>query len=259
MFHTQEKLILVQSSTGPETQEEDSMYFCTFFEPNKRVRQLVSVFNSSLNWLSIPRSSRPQYFLVKTQTFMSRQLSEWVWHELQGQLLLILCISGLVFTSQRAIKAVSSIKDVRSLLGGWKNHPVFVVGEGTLKILKKELDLDGKGSSAGNASALADIILESELQGCWRPHGLGFLCAVEPPFLINLGNKLFMPNTSTNLRLGLCQNQTENKCCGYKHSMFTLNLKLLMFFCNPVYMYFCIDFFFGGGTQKNLKNKLLLW
>jgi len=70
--------------------------------------------------------------------------------------------SGLVFTSQRAIKAVGSIKDVRSLLGGWKNHPVFVVGEGTSKILKKELDLDGKGSSAGNASALADIILQSK-------------------------------------------------------------------------------------------------
>jgi len=93
------------------------------------------------------------------------------WHKFQVQLLLILCISGLVFTSQRAIKAVSSIKDVRSFLGGWKNHPVFVVGEGTSKILKKELDLDGKGSSAGNASALADIILQSELQGCWSPMG----------------------------------------------------------------------------------------
>jgi len=162
--------------------------------------------------------------------------------------LLILCISGLVFTSQRAIKAVSSIKDVRSFLGGWKNHPVFVVGEGTSKILKKELDLDGKGSSAGNASALADIILQSELQGCWRPHGLGFLCTVEPPFLTHLRNELFMPNTSTNLRLGLCQNQTENQCCGYKHNMFTLNLKLLMFFCNPVYMYFCMYFF--GDTEK---------
>jgi len=139
---------------------------------------------------------------------MSKWLLELVWHELQVQLLLILCISGLVFTSQRAIKAVSSIKDVRSLLGGWKNHPVFVVGEGTSKILKKELDLDGKGSNAGNASALADIILQSKLQGCWRHYGLGFLCTVKPPFAIHLGNELFMPNTLTNLRLGLCQNQT---------------------------------------------------
>jgi hypothetical protein len=51
------------------------------------------------------------------------------------------------------------------LLGGWKNLPVFVVGEGTSKTLKKELDLDGKGSSAGNASALADIIIQGELPG----------------------------------------------------------------------------------------------
>jgi len=165
-----------------------------------------------------------------------------------------MCISGLVFTSQRAIKAVGSIKNVRSLLGGWKNHPVFVVGEGTSKILKKELDLDGKGSSAGNASALADIILQSELQGYWRPYGLGFLCTVEPPFPILLGNELFISNTSTNLRLGLCQNQTENHCCVYKHSVFTLNLKLFMFFCNPVYMYFYIYlFFFGGGDTENLE------
>jgi uroporphyrinogen-III synthase len=77
---------------------------------------------------------------------------------------LILCISGLVFTSPRAIRAVACIKDARSLLGGWQNHPVFVVGEGTSNILKKVLHLNGKGSSAGNASALADEILESELQ-----------------------------------------------------------------------------------------------
>ena len=165
-----------------------------------------------------------------------------MWNELQIQLLLILCISGLVFTSQRAIKAVSSIKDVRSLLEGWKNHPVFVVGEGTSKILKKELDLDGKGSSAGNASALADIILQSELQGNWRPCGVGFLGTVEPPFPTHLGNNLFMTNILTNLRLRLHQNQTENHCCGYKHITFTLNLNLMMFFCNPVCMYFCIYF-----------------
>jgi len=171
---------------------------------------LVSLFNCALNWLSIPRSSIFQYFLVKTQAFISKLPLERVWHELQVQLLLILCISGLVFTSQRAIKAVSSIKDVSSLLGGWKNHPVFVVGEGTSKILKKELDLDGKGSSAGNASALADIILQSELQGCWRHYGLGFLCTVEPPFVIHLRNELFffLPITLIILRLGLCQNQT---------------------------------------------------
>jgi hypothetical protein len=50
------------------------------------------------------------------------------------------------------------------LLGGWKKHPVFVVGEGTSKILKKELCLDGEGSNAGNSSALAEIILQSELR-----------------------------------------------------------------------------------------------
>lgn len=166
---------------------------------------------------------------------------------------LILYISGLVFTSQRAIKAVSSIKDVKSLLGGWKNHPVFVVGEGTSKILKKELDLDGKGSSAGNASALADIILQSELQGYCRRYGVGFLCTVEPQFLIHLGNELFMPNISTNLRLGLCQNQTKPLLWLQIHYVH-FEFKPIMFFCNPVYIYFCIYFF---GTQKNLNE--LLW
>jgi uroporphyrinogen-III synthase len=73
-------------------------------------------------------------------------------------------ISGLVFTSPRAVSAFAHIKDVRSLLRGWQDHPVFVVGEQTSKILKKELDLDGQGSSAGNANALADIILQGELQ-----------------------------------------------------------------------------------------------
>jgi len=33
-----------------------------------------------------------------------------------------------------------------------------------------------------------------------------------------------------------------------------LNLKLFMFFCNPVYMYFYIYlFFFGGGDTENLE------
>lgn len=76
---------------------------------------------------------------------------------------LVLCISGLVFTSPRAVRAVACIKDARRLLGGWKKHPVFVVGEGTSKIVKKELCLDGEGSNAGNSSALAEIILQSEL------------------------------------------------------------------------------------------------
>jgi uroporphyrinogen-III synthase len=76
---------------------------------------------------------------------------------------LLICISGIIFTSPRAVRAVACIKDVTSLLRGWQNHPVFVVGEGTSNIVKKVLHLDGKGSSAGNASALADIILQSEL------------------------------------------------------------------------------------------------
>lgn len=78
---------------------------------------------------------------------------------------LFLCISGLVFTSPRAVRAVSCIKDAKHLLGAWKKRPVFVVGEGTSRILKKELCLDGEGSNAGNSSALAEIILQSELQG----------------------------------------------------------------------------------------------
>jgi uroporphyrinogen-III synthase len=78
---------------------------------------------------------------------------------------LVLCIAGIVFTSPRAVRAVACIKDARRLLGGWKKHPVFVVGEGTSKILKKELCLDGEGSNAGNSSALAEIILQSELHG----------------------------------------------------------------------------------------------
>jgi uroporphyrinogen-III synthase len=65
---------------------------------------------------------------------------------------------------------VSCIKDARSLLEGWQNHPVFVVGEGTSNTLKKVLHLNGKGSSAGNASALADLILQSELQGANENH-----------------------------------------------------------------------------------------
>ncbi|PNF26751.1 Uroporphyrinogen-III synthase [Cryptotermes secundus] len=79
--------------------------------------------------------------------------------------------SGLVFTSPRAVRAVACIKDARRLLGGWKKHPVFVVGEGTSKILQKELCLDGEGSNAGNSSALAEIILQNKFE-----HPLLFPC-----------------------------------------------------------------------------------
>ncbi|XP_021922928.1 uroporphyrinogen-III synthase-like isoform X2 [Zootermopsis nevadensis] len=79
--------------------------------------------------------------------------------------------SGLVFTSPRAVRAVACIKDAKSLLGGWQNHPVFVVGEGTSNVLKKLLHLNGKGSTTGNASALADEIFQSKYE-----HPLLFPC-----------------------------------------------------------------------------------
>ncbi|XP_069674066.1 uroporphyrinogen-III synthase-like [Periplaneta americana] len=72
--------------------------------------------------------------------------------------------SGLIFTSPRAVKAVACLTDASALLEVWRNHPTFVVGEGTANVLKNELNLCGQGSGAGNAGALADIILQNRYE-----------------------------------------------------------------------------------------------
>ncbi|PSN36335.1 Uroporphyrinogen-III synthase [Blattella germanica] len=69
-------------------------------------------------------------------------------------------IPVLEFEYCQGAKALTLIQDVNRLLKKWKNLPVFVVGEETGRIVKTELDLDGRGSSSGNAAALADVILQ---------------------------------------------------------------------------------------------------
>lgn len=68
--------------------------------------------------------------------------------------------SGLIFTSPRGVKAVSHVPHVNDLITEWQKLAVFAVGEETSRIVKLELGLDAQGYDAGNASSLADIILQ---------------------------------------------------------------------------------------------------
>lgn len=64
---------------------------------------------------------------------------------------------------------------------------------------------------------------------------------------------LVIPEVLKHFKWGLCQNQTENYCCGYKNSIFTRYLNLMTFFFNPFCIYLCI---WWDTEEKNLKSKL---
>jgi hypothetical protein len=49
------------------------------------------------------------------------------------------------------------------------------------------------------------------------------------------GDKLFKPKIT--ILIGLCKNQRENYCCGYRNSIFNLKLNLMMLFLSTFYMF----------------------
>ncbi|XP_071441540.1 uroporphyrinogen-III synthase-like isoform X2 [Hetaerina americana] len=67
--------------------------------------------------------------------------------------------SGIIFTSPRAVKAVSlSLHEQESLLPEWHSSSIFVVGESTSRCLVDQLGLRSEGEESGSARELGDQI-----------------------------------------------------------------------------------------------------
>lgn len=84
-------------------------------------------------------------------------------------------LSGIIFTSPRAILATNQKKD--HLNENWKLLDNYSVGEATFELAKTALNLDTKGRDSGNAANLADFIRDDLKTK-----------TVEKPFLFPCGN-----------------------------------------------------------------------
>lgn len=65
---------------------------------------------------------------------------------------------GMIFTSPRAVNALEKVDKL--LLNEWKVKKFnYSVGESTAKLVEKLLDIETKGSEAGNAQKLSELII----------------------------------------------------------------------------------------------------
>ncbi|XP_076372242.1 uroporphyrinogen-III synthase-like isoform X2 [Tachypleus tridentatus] len=89
--------------------------------------------------------------------------------------------SGIVFTSQRAVEAVTCAMSVltdeerEELLSKWRSKLTFVVGEATALTAETSLGLDTIGKESGNAGDLVPVILR-QLIPCKESKTLLFPC-----------------------------------------------------------------------------------
>ncbi|XP_013775164.1 uroporphyrinogen-III synthase-like isoform X2 [Limulus polyphemus] len=89
--------------------------------------------------------------------------------------------SGIVFTSQRAVEAVTCAMSILSgderevLSRKWRSKLTFVVGEATALAAETSLGFDTIGKESGNAEALVPVILR-QLIPCEGPKSLLFPC-----------------------------------------------------------------------------------
>jgi len=67
---------------------------------------------------------------------------------------------GMVITSPRCAQGVIKCLGNSKLDENWCKKFIFVVGETTSRIVKKELNLESIGADSGNAMALIPIILK---------------------------------------------------------------------------------------------------
>lgn len=78
--------------------------------------------------------------------------------------------SGIIFTSQRAVEAVSQLYSKLPVTchHGWSEKKVFVIGEATHRAVQTQLKLPTIGQESGNAKQLAPIIIK-EIQAFDKP------------------------------------------------------------------------------------------
>lgn len=69
--------------------------------------------------------------------------------------------SGIIFTSQTSVEAVSRVisHDFKEI-DCWKKLPVFVVGNATKIAVRDQLGLESFGEASGNASNLSEVIID---------------------------------------------------------------------------------------------------
>jgi len=78
--------------------------------------------------------------------------------------------------------------------------------------------------------------------------------AADTPFMIPLEGKLFVPEKKEKSKMGVCQHQTDNYCCGYKNNHWNLNL--MVYFSNSFYIYIII--FISWDKQNKPEKQLKL-
>lgn len=82
---------------------------------------------------------------------------------------------ALIFTSPRAVHALSLLPDSRDLLQQWRHKVAYVVGEATHSAAR-DLGLKTRGKECGNSCKLAELILQ-DLPPHSPPATLLFLCS----------------------------------------------------------------------------------
>lgn len=67
--------------------------------------------------------------------------------------------AGLIFTSQRAVRAVDKAVERRAVLADWAGKTNYSVGESTSELARSLLQLETQGQLSGNANELAGFII----------------------------------------------------------------------------------------------------
>lgn len=67
--------------------------------------------------------------------------------------------AGLIFTSQRAVRAVDKAVERRAVLADWAGKTNYSVGESTSELARSLLELETQGQLSGNANELAGFII----------------------------------------------------------------------------------------------------
>lgn len=137
----------------------------------RKILVLKSENENSDNYVRLLRENNFEPVFVPTLEFKFINL-ETLGKELKN----VQNYAGLIFTSVRSVQATKLALKDRDLQHAWIQKQNYCVGDATFNYIETELGIDSKGRETGNATMLADFILE-DLKGLKTDKPFLFPCS----------------------------------------------------------------------------------